>query len=412
MTNASDLDRLVERFWGSSGPDNPVVVTTAALPEGYRLVEEYAVVPSRSRPRFLVPLGVPRAVTSAFTSHLSTVSPGSRLAGHAISSAFRSGAAGRAFRDRLRVGIDARVPVRRRREHLLMREFAAVLDVPHLVGVHPVRRATPNAKPTVRLFDAQGSAVGYAKVGWSPPTRTLVRNEAEVLAALSGRAGGLTVPRPLAQGLWGQAPGDKDYLITSPLPPGLGPWRTPPSASGSILRQIASTGRSRSAPLAGSPYARGVHARLRAAERAQPDEAQALLRWLALLESTQQPLEFGRWHGDWVPWNLATTREGGAVWDWEYSAPEAPVGFDLLHWHFQSSLASPTATLDSAAVDMREHLHELEVVGVPAAAHRLVAHLYLLEMLTRAVGLAAEGSGWNPKLHPRLVTFAQESAGA
>jgi hypothetical protein len=98
------------------------------------------------------------------------------------------------------------------------------------------------------------------------------------------------------------------------------------------------------------------------------------------------------------------------VWDWEYSAPQAPVGFDLLHWHFQSSLADPAATLDTAAEALARRMPGLERLGLAPASHRLVADLYLLEMLTRAVGLAAEGSGWNPKLYPRLISFATRAA--
>jgi hypothetical protein len=59
---------------------------------------------------------------------------------------------------------------------------------------------------------------------------------------------------------------------------------------------------------------------------------------------------------------------------------------------------------------MAGRLEGLERLGVAQISHRHVADLYLLEMLTRAVGLAAEGSGWNPKLHPRLISFAAEAA--
>jgi hypothetical protein len=43
-----------------------------------------------------------------------------------------------------------------------------------------------------------------------------------------------------------------------------------------------------------------------------------------------------RWHGDWTPWNLALSPSRGLVaWDWEYSAPGAPVGLDEVHSDFQ-----------------------------------------------------------------------------
>ena len=44
---------------------------------------------------------------------------------------------------------------------------------------------------------------------------------------------------------------------------------------------------------------------------------------------------WARWHGDWVPWNLARSGRGLVAWDWEYSEPGAPVGLDELHCIYQ-----------------------------------------------------------------------------
>ena len=41
---------------------------------------------------------------------------------------------------------------------------------------------------------------------------------------------------------------------------------------------------------------------------------------------------FGRWHGDWVEWNLAEADGELWAWDWAYSAPDVPFGFDLLQF--------------------------------------------------------------------------------
>ena len=38
-----------------------------------------------------------------------------------------------------------------------------------------------------------------------------------------------------------------------------------------------------------------------------------------------------RSHGDWVEWNLATLERDLYAWDWAYSAPTMPFGFDVLH---------------------------------------------------------------------------------
>lgn len=411
-TTNHNLDRLIERFWGPPSADSPVLVTTRELPASHVLVEEYAVVPSLRRARFLVPLGAPRAVAAAFTSHLTTVSPSSRLTGAALAVAFRSRAATPVLTDRLRVGIDGTIPVAERRRHLVLRELAHQLDAPDAVAVHPVRRATPNAKPTVRLFSADGAALGYAKLGWSPPTASLVRNEASVLADLAGQVAGLSVPRPRAAGCWDGSALSLEYLVTSALPPWLRAWRRTPEEDPATLVRIAETGDQDRGRLVDSRYAETLRRRLSLAATSEPQAATALDAWFQALVRRDDALAFGRWHGDWIPWNLARTRGGGAVWDWEYSAPQAPIGFDLLHWHFQSSLADPAATLDSAATTLSNRLSGLAGLGVPSSSHRYVADLYLLEMLTRAAGLAAEGSGWNPKLFPRLIPFATRAAAA
>lgn len=405
-----NLGRLVDRFWAPHTTNGRLVVTSGALPVGYIAAEQYVVVPSIARARFLVPLQAPRAVAAAFGPYLSTISAGSRLQGRAIASAFRTRAGELLLRDRLTVALDARIPREEWRRHLVISEFADRLDAPGLVGVHPVRRLTPNAKPTVRLFDPNGTPRGYAKLGWSPPTARLVRNERESLDALGGEVAGLTVPRSLAAGVWSDPTRSLEYLVTSPLPPRLRAWRTLPEDDPTILTRIAATGRCHRAPLAGSDYAESLRSRLGRARAAMPEEADVLGRWLSRLEQDPTPVGYGRWHGDWVPWNLARTSLGGAVWDWEYSAAEVPVGFDLLHWHFQTSLADPAGTLDQASADVRSRLAGLSALGVAPSQHKLVADLYLLEMLTRATGLAAEGSGWNPKLHPRLISFASEAA--
>jgi hypothetical protein len=389
-----------------------VVVTTGSLPDGYVGAEEYVVVPSLRRARFLVPSRAPRAVASAFTAHLATVSARSRVYGRVIAAAFRYGLGERLLRDRLTVGIDARVPRLDWRHHLVMSELAHRLDAPGMVGIHPVRRFTPNAKPTVRLFDRRGAPLGYAKLGWSPPTRRLVRQEITALEAVDGRLGRMTVPHVLLSGRWSTPDNglELEYVVTTALPPGLAPWRGTPESDADLLSAVAATGELQRATLAASRYSASLVDRLEASRKALPEETAALEGWLTTLQRRRQILDFGRWHGDWVAWNLASTASGGAVWDWEYSAPTVPAGFDLCHWYFQTRLAATDGNLDNAAAAIDQHAAGLRTLGVPPEAWDLVADLYLLEMLVRATSLAAEGSGWNSKLHPRLVSFARERA--
>ena len=104
------LATLVDRFWHTEDDDSPVVATTGELPSTHQLVEEYLVLPSLARPRYLVPVSAPRAVSAAFTGHLATAKASSRALGVMVASGARLGMLGRVSTNRLRIGIDRRIP--------------------------------------------------------------------------------------------------------------------------------------------------------------------------------------------------------------------------------------------------------------------------------------------------------------
>jgi hypothetical protein len=133
-------------------------------------------------------------------------------------------------------------------------------------------------------------------------------------------------------------------------------------------------------------------------------ETKILCEWLDRLVGLSEVLTFGRWHGDWVTWNLGSAGARIAAWDWEHSADDVPVGFDVLHWHFQHTL--PKSGLEAAVAEVDRVAPDLVKVGVRREAGNLVASLYLLEMFKRSVRLSAGGGGWNPRLHPELLSVA------
>jgi hypothetical protein len=116
-------------------------------------------------------------------------------------------------------------------------------------------------------------------------------------------------------------------------------------------------------------------------------------------------LEFGHWHGDWVPWNMAVHGGGLMMWDWENSAPGVPVGFDLAHQAFQTALSTRglPAALCAEAVDEALRRHGPELGLDTARQQRFVADGYLIELWLRTFELSQGGAGWNPKLHPALL---------
>ncbi len=278
-----------------------------------------------------------------------------------------------------------------------MSHLADELGSNGLQAAMTVRRANPNVKPTLQLFDNTGRPVGYAKVGWSPATREMVRTEARSLDAVRGKLRHVVAPVLVASGSWH----DHVYSVSGPLPESLRRWTKPPSADPDILLDIANSAQSEVLPLAESDYCRGLRQHL-----ASPsDESRVLSAWLDRLCTQATPLRYGRWHGDWVAWNLGSVNGRVAAWDWEHSAANVPVGFDALHWHFQHTI--PRNGLDAAVLAVDAAENDLVAMGVSRDAVPLVSSLYLLEMFVRSVRLEAGGGGWNPRLHPHMLSVAQ-----
>lgn len=377
------------------------MATLGPLPSSHQVAESYAVVPSLAHPRLLLPVGARRGVAASLTRLASPQSLRARALGAVAGAAWRTGLGDLAARTRLSVGIDRRVAPDQWEKWLILRHLEAVLEGSGISAVIPVKRATPNSKPTVRLIRS-GEVFGYAKLGWSNATRGLVANEAQVLGELDGGVRDVSVPRLVAHGEWQNL----NYLVTAPLTDRLGSFLDPPETVSADLLAISHTGDRETTRVQGSAYFRGLQTRLASASAGEPDVAAALSTWLARVPDRSQPLEFGRWHGDWVSWNLGRTEHGIVVWDWEYSARLAPLGFDLLHWHFQRRLALSDGSLAAAVAAVDAASPSLSSLRVPPNAHGLLVSLYLIEVLTRAALLASQGSGWNPRLHPDLLRLA------
>ncbi|QNN54043.1 hypothetical protein [Nocardioides mesophilus] len=419
-----DLAALVRRFWltdpeGLVMHDSPVVTTFGELPPTHRPVEVYVVAPNLRAPRYLVPAGCRQAVAAAFAHDLASPSWRTRLAGRAVAAGWWSGAAEPVLRARLVVGVDRRVPERQLREWLLLRHLSSRLRH-EVAAVLQVRPATPLTKPTARLIDRSGVSQGYLKVGWSPATKPLVRNEARVLWSLRGRAGDVIVPRLRDAGSWQGL----DYVVTAPLPALRRMGRSPEAMSRLVGSVAASEARPlgdprRPGPAGARPdgpdqtghrragadvaaYLRTLEGRLAGAAASQPAEVAALGALLARVRRSSPRPPLGRWHGDWVPSNVGQGRSGTVAWDWEHSQPAVPVGFDLLHWRFQLRLAERDATLADAAAEVYDAAPQLAELGVPEQERSAVATLYLLEILTRETFVAAQGGGWDPRLHQAL----------
>ncbi|MFC3501899.1 hypothetical protein ACFOOK_13125 [Micromonospora krabiensis] len=392
--------------------DGRVTLTVGqAPPTGQRAVARYAVVPSLSRARFLLPLGAPRVTAAALLAYNALRPPSVRAVRAALGGLSRLGVAGPAF-PTLTVSLPAGVSLG---DALLAGRLAGELGGASLHAACGVRPPDPNHKPTLQLFDAAARPRGYAKIGWNGATRALVTAEAAALRALagtSGTPGHPLTPRLLTEITWaGQV-----VAVVEPLPPrvrGMPVTEPPPvDALLAVARRGRPAGERR--PLTGSPFLSRLAAEATRAAAADPSGRRALAA-VADLERRHGGtyVEFGHWHGDWVPWNLGRHAGRLVAWDWEHSGADVPLGFDLAHDAFQRALVlrGQSAAAAARAVDTQLDRYG-DRLGLAPEQRRLVVDAYLLELWLRTWRLADAGAGWNAALHPALLQVtAARSAG-
>jgi hypothetical protein len=263
------------------------------------------------------------------------------------------------------------------------------------IGVHT---PDPNAKPTLQLIAASGSPAAYVKIGWNDATRALVATEAAALGSMPRAPHHPLAPALLHAGTVGDGASRQDFVAAAPLPAdvrGVAPDAAPEIEA---VLAVARVGGPPTAPVA---LVEG------------PVAARLGGRFTPVLDRHGTvALEFGRWHGDWVPWNLARSSAGLVAWDWEHSAAGMPVGSDVVHHAFQVALTlrheDAAAATRAAEAMLAAHAERL---GLSAAAVPAVVDVYLAELWLRTERLAAGGAGWNPKLHPALLDVLRARLG-
>lgn len=376
------------------------------LPAGHRTVARYAVVPSPARARFLLPLGSTRATAASLLAYNALRPTQVRAVRAVLGGVARLGGIELARFPALTVSVPDAVAVD---QALLVHRLAALLGWGPVYAACGVRPPDPNHKPTLQLFDASGGPLGFAKIGWNDATRALVTAEAAALRelpAFTGVADHPVAPRLLTETGWaGQA-----VAVVEPLPPAVRGLPTTVEPQVAAVLAVARRGRppAQPRPLAGSSFLAGL---TEAAQRAATNPSvgeRALAAVTGLVRRHDGvSVEFGHWHGDWVPWNLGRHAGRLVAWDWEHSAPDVPLGFDLAHDAFQRSVVLRGEPVGTAAAAVDGQLRRYgDALGLDPAGQRLVADAYLLEMWLRTWRLADAGAGWNPVLHPALLDLA------
>lgn len=352
----------------------------------------YGVFPRVSRPRLLFPLGSRSAAREALHRYSSS-RPLVGLLMRTLTFAAAVGVIRRAWPHRLYVsaspGTDTADPL----IDVYLRNVLGWPDLQVAVLFSPGR---PQKKPVLQLIRTGGETRGYAKVGWNDLTRGLVRAEAETLAGLQAtRPSTFSVPNLIHLG----ACGDLELLVVAAQPRRAWYFRretVPRSLPLEATCELTTLGPRKRETLIESRYWAA-----RTAELARLTAVSALAGALPglLLETIgsrygNAELDFGFAHGDWVPWNMAETRDGLFVWDWERCEPSAPVGLDAMHFLFQLYLnfrkhSPATAVEESLSAGRRV----LPTLGVDAAQAQLLLLLHLLQITLRLEEGRAGGIG-------------------
>jgi hypothetical protein len=330
---------------------------------GGRHAQAWALVPGHRNPFLLVPTG-PAAASRASLGELQRRG----VRGLTRMAQFASAVGALNLLPRLTVSRRDVEDVQSVIAHALSRGEVAVSLV--------VGRIRALQKPVLRVLAEDGVTLGFAKVGVSEITRSLVGHEAAVLRRFESHPPEhFTVPRVLGTREWGEL----SLLIQEPLPTGR-------AADIDVVRraavEISGHGGTATTLLRDSsvwddlrrrvvqlPVSNGfAHELARAVEHID-------------LRSADTPLQVGWWHGDFAPWNMGWDGTRLNVWDWEGFTGAVPTGFDLLHYRFQGDVVVDGHRPDVAFRALLQAAPSLLSSWNPADPHLVVA-LYIIHLVT------------------------------
>ncbi len=278
------------------------------------------VVAGRSGPRFLVPLDFPEASPQACLAYLGLRNRKTQLSRGAVGLALKANLGRFVAREELSADTGPESLIALLADLLEDRD-----EEPGLAVAVGLNRIDEVWKPTLQVFRPDGTPAAFVKIGLGPVGDHLVATEAATLAAWGEHPDPrLVVPDLIADTRWNGL----RIAVVAPLPGDS--RRLPPGApSAWAVREL--DGPEQYARLDAAPW--WTNRRAACAEQGPVDE---LLDRIEARHDTADHA-WARWHGDWVPWNLARCHLGLVAWDWEYSEPGAPVGLDEVHGAYQQA---------------------------------------------------------------------------
>lgn len=326
---------------------------------------QWSILPTRSAPRILVPTR-PRAASIRAIEGLGRPDARGALQRMALMAA-RVG--GLAFAPRIVISSGSLGGIES--------ALSSILDQSVVVSmaVGPERALQ---KPVLTVIGERGDVVAFVKVGVSDITRSLVDHEARVLTFLAERKlKTVRVPKVLAHEIWHGL----SLLVQEPLEQG--PLPTSRQVHAAAM-EISALCQERVTSLTESEVWQNMVAR---ANLLPPSSTSAkLVDVIDELESSGAHclVGSGKWHGDFAPWNMGSDGHRLLVWDWEgYNGP-VPLGVDLLHHHFQTSVVFNNIHPRVAAAGLASAAPDL-LSSWPTQEAQLVVAVYFLLLAVAAV---------------------------
>lgn len=377
-----------------------------------RHATSYLPFPGFGSTRLLLPLVSPAAASAGLRLRVPGRGLVRRAAFGAAHLALRTGAIQQCLRSRVHlwtegVSTDALADV-------LLSQHVSNLVGETIYFAIRVGRPDPHRTVTMHAVSQGGRLVAFVKVADSPLSCTQLAMEAKALERVAAtRRQIVEVPRLVHHGHWNGL----GLMVVAPmdLSDNERPTLVQPPPTSAML-EVASSGRRWTGSLAEGTYwtrtsgrLEALHGELSVAREAWQfafDLSEGLLSTAAHAE-----LDFGGWHGDWLPWNLGWHGGRLLAWDWEYWSDCVPIGFDMFHYFAGTLFFRDGVPIEEAFRRARADGGELlERSGFDAWVVDLVFALYVLEFLLRRLDISAHGGGVDDyRVFPHIFPVAIEA---